>query len=252
MIRHIQVIAIAALLTLPLQTIAGGFPVIDVANLTQTQLSAARALQQYQQMVEAYQTQLEQLQQAAQQLDAMTGTNTFGDLYNSGKYRDARRYVPSTWEDTMRILEAGGLPGSARDVYEIYDRISKDSNLLTRDQYNAINQDSPNAKAFERRANTNTASMAVSERSFNQSHLRMAVYEEMMQAINSAPDLKTISDLSARINAENGTALAELIRLKAVQLQQAASVQHQHLVDESNMKAMTRFQNYPINNIPTH
>ena len=60
-----------------------------------------------------------------------------------------------------------------------------------------------------------------------------------------------IGDLTARINAENGTALAELIRLNAIQMQQTASVQNQNLVDETNMKRQTQYQDYAFGELPT-
>ena len=79
----------------------------------------------------------------------------------------------------------------------------------------------------------------------------MENYESLMGSIEATPDMKTIGDLTARINAENGTALAELIRLNAIQMQHTASVQNQTLVDETNMKRQTQYQDFAFGELPT-
>ena len=111
---------LAAAITLTPMTSFAGIPVIDVTNIVQNTLTAVRTLQQYEQMLEDYKTQLEELDQATKQVESLTGNRDIGDLLNGGSYREARRYTPTTWRDTMHILEAGGLPGSVADVIDIY------------------------------------------------------------------------------------------------------------------------------------
>ena len=241
----------AALVLLPAASHAGGIPVIDVTNVTQNTLTALRSLQQYQQMIEAYKTQLEELEQAAQQVESLTGSRGIGDLLNSRTFRDARRYTPSSWRDTVRILEAGGLPGSASDVRDVYADMNERYGINGAAETNSVNADAPNAQAFQQRRDTNYATAAVSEASYDQTTRRMENYEGLMGAIENAPDMKAIGDLTARITAENGTALAELIRLNAVQMQHMAAQENQRLVDETNMRRLTRFQSYRIEDIPT-
>ena len=79
---------------------AGGIPVIDVAHIVES-------VKQLIQMKEAYDKQKQQLEQAVKEVEALTGHRGIGDLLNSPIYRDARRYTPTTWQDTMRILKAG-------------------------------------------------------------------------------------------------------------------------------------------------
>ena len=243
------VLAIAITIT-PLTSFAG-LPVIDVTNIVQNTLTAIRTLQQYEQMLEDAQTQLKELDEAVKQVESLTGNRGIGGLLNSGPYRDARRYTPSTWQDTMRILEAGGLPGSVSDVVDIYSANRDTYQIAQRDAYNVVNPDAPNAIAFERRKLTNDAALSVAEVSYDQSYPRMQRYETMMDSIEDMPDMKAIGDLTARINAQNGTALTELIRLNTIAMQQTASVQNQNLVDETNMKRQTSYADFAFGELPT-
>ena len=151
----------------------------------------------------------------------------------------------------MRILEAGGLPGSVDDVRELYEGHSDRYEIADRNVYNPVNEDAPNAVAFEQRRDTNFAALSVSEASYDKTQQRMENYESLMGSIEDAPDMKAIGDLTARINAENGTALIELIRLYNVQMQQTGSIQNQTLVDETNMKRQTSYEDYPFGGLPT-
>ena len=244
---------LATAITMTPLTSFAGLPVIDVTNIVQNTLTAVRTLQQYEQMLEDAQTQLKKLDEAVNrsQVESLTGNRGIGGLLNSGPYRDARRYTPSTWQDTMRILEAGGLPGSVSGVVDIYSANRDTYQIAERDAYNVVNPDAPNAVAFERRKFTNDAALAVAEVSYDQSYTRMQRYETMMDSIEDMPDMKAIGDLTARINAQNGTALTELIRLNTIAMQQTASVQNQNLVDETNMKRQTSYADFAFGELPT-
>ena len=114
-----------------------------------------------------------------------------------------------------------------------------------------LNPDAPNAQAFERRRDTNIATIAVAETSYNNTPARMVNYETFMGQIDATENAKAAADLNARIAAENGTSLAELIRLQSVQLQQAGAIEAQQLVDETNMKRQTRYQDFAFGELPT-
>ncbi len=218
--------------------------VIDPANI-------AENIRQLVQMELAYARQLEELTRAAEQVEAITGHYGIGELLNGDLYRAARRYTPTTWRDTLRILDAGGLPGSVTDVRAVYGERAESLAIIGADEYNRLNPDAPNAQAFERRRDTNLAAVAVAETSYDHTQTRMANYETLMGQIESAENSKTIADLQARITAENGTSLAELIRLQSVQLQQAGAIEAQQLVDETNMKRQTQYQDFEFGELPT-
>ncbi len=219
-------------------------PVTDVANL-------AEQIQQFAQMELQYARQLEQLTEARVQVEAITGHYGVGELLNSNVYREARRYTPTTWRDALRILEAGGLPGSVADVRALYGERAESMAVIGAEDYNIINPDAPNAQAFERRRDTNLATLAIAEASYDDTQARMVNYETFMAEVDAAENAKAIADLTARIAAENGTSLAELIRLQSVQLQQFGAVEAQQLVDETNMKRQTLYQDYRFGELPT-
>ena len=219
-------------------------PVTDVANFTQQ-------IRQYIQMGLQYQRQFEQLTEAKNQLGAITGNYGLGELLNDTTYRDARRYTPTTWRDTLKILEAGGLPGSVADVRRIYGEHADSLAIIGADDYNQLNPNAPNAQAFERRRDTNLATLAVAETAYNSTSSRLANYETLMGQIEATGNAKSIADLNARIVAENGTSLTELIRLQSVQLQQAGAIEAQQLVDETNMKRQTQYQDFAFGDLPT-
>ena len=223
---------------------AAQIPVTDAANLGQQ-------IVQYAQMIAEYERQFEQLIEARNQVDAITGNYGFGDLLNDAGFRDARRYTPNSWRDTLRILEAGALPGSAADVRAIYADRSDAMAVIGAEDYNALNADAPNAQAFERRRDTNLASQAIAEVTYNDIQTRMGNYETLMGQIESTDNAKAIADLQARISAENGTTMADLIRLQAVQLQQTSAVEAQQLVDETNMKRQTQYSDFAFGELPT-
>ena len=120
---------------------AAQIPVTDVANFTQQIL-------QYAQMALDYERQLEELIEARNQVDAITGNYFHGELLNGGAERDARRYTPTTWRDTLRILEAGGLPGSVADVRRIAGERSETFAIIGADDYNQLNPNAPNAQGL--------------------------------------------------------------------------------------------------------
>ena len=240
--------ALIALLAIPSY---GQLAVIDPTNLAQNALTAARTLEQYQQMVESYRTQLEQLEEAARQVQALTGPRGMSRLRNGTAFRTARRYAPSSWRDTLLILERGGNPGNARDVRRIMEEIYDEYGIGGAEDYNPINPNDPAARAFQNRRDTTYAAAAISETSYNQTESRVETMESFLDEIERAGDMKAISDLNARIGAENGLLLAELIRLNAIRMQQAAAAETQRMADEERLRAMTDFESYPLYEIPT-
>ena len=223
---------------------ASGLPVVDIANL-------AENIRHLVQMELAYARQLEELQRAMEQVEAVTGHYGAGKLLNSGAFRDARRYTPSSWQDTLKILKAGGLPGSVADLRAIYRERAEATAVIGAEQYNRLNTDAANAQAFERRRDTNYATLAIAEATYDDSEARIANYEALMAEIEASVNLKASSDLSARIAAQNGTSLTQLIRLQAVELQQLGAIEAQQLVDETNMKRQTSYEDYPFGALPT-
>jgi type IV secretion system protein VirB5 len=213
---------------------ASGIPVYDASTFTQmvTQLN---------QMSKDYQKQLEQLEQAVKQANAMTGTRDMGSLANGAAQSDLRRYLPNTWEQTMHMMSAGGLGSTATGTQGIYSNILSTykplagADLMTSDPSGTV------AKAFDRRSNTTYAAMATAEQSYNSIESRIGTYEDMLGELNNTTDLKASVDLGSRISAENGLLMSDLLRLNAVQMQQKSAEDNQSLVSTSRASAANKY-----------
>ena len=78
----------------PSQAQAQGIPVYDASSF-------AQLVTQLDQMAKEYQKQLEQLDEAIKQTDALTGSRNMGDVANGALEQQLRQYLPNTWADTM-------------------------------------------------------------------------------------------------------------------------------------------------------
>lgn len=214
--------AFALLFTLPAPAHAQGIPVYDAAGY-------AQMLSELEKMTQDYQKQIEQLSEAVKQTNALTGTRGMGTLANGSLEADLRRYLPNTWQETMNMMGASNLSGSGlgtqgtfSDLYSAYEPL-KGSDAIATDPSGAT------AKALDRRTGTTFAAMAAGEQAFNSIPRRMETYETLLTELDNSQDLKGSIDLLARISAENGFILNEMMRLNAIQIQQRAAKDNQEL-----------------------
>jgi len=203
---------------------AQGIPVYDASGF-------AQLIAQVDAMAEDYQKQLEQLDEAIKQREALTGARNAGDLLNGILEQQLREYLPNTWEDTMNLINANGLPQGAIGTQGIYtDLINTYNPLLGSDAF-TNDPNGPLSQALDRRTNTTYAAMAASEQAYNNINDRIQIYEALLNELNNTQDLKASADLQARIMAENGMLLTELMRLNAIQMQQNASLENESLAN---------------------
>lgn len=211
-----------SIFTLPGPARAQGIPVYDAAGY-------AQILTQLEQMTQDYQKQIEQLSEAVKQTNALTGTRAMGTLANGNLEADLRRYLPNTWQETMNMMSVSGLNGAGlgtqgtyNDLYALYEPL-KGADAITTDPSGAT------AQALDRRTGTTYAAMAAGEQAFNSIPRRMETYETLLTELDNTEDLKGSIDLLARISAENGFILNEMMRLNAIQIQQRAATDNQEL-----------------------
>ncbi|MBX2834973.1 MAG: hypothetical protein KTR28_08395 [Micavibrio sp.] len=163
------------------------------------------------------------------------GSRGMGSLLSGDTQQDIRRYAPKNWQDTLRILQAGGNPGSLEDLQDVYQQNSELFQHLSND---AVNPDNPNdagLAAYGYARDTTLGSMALSETAFNKNDDRISNYESLIGEIDSAADIKAAADLANRIAAENGMTTSELIRLQATQIQLDASIANQNVKNQSDL-----------------
>ena len=203
---------------------AQGIPVYDASSF-------AQLIAQIDAMADDYQKQLEQLDEAVRQSNAMTGSRNMGDVANGLLEQQLREYLPNTWQDTMNIINSGNVPNGALGTQSIYNDLYNDFSPLSGADLMPSDPTSNVAKAIDRRTGTTYAALSASEQAFNNVPVRMQTYNTLLSELNNSDDLKTSVDLQARIAAENGVALNELMRLNAIRIQQDASIDNETLMN---------------------
>lgn len=203
---------------------AQGIPVYDASSF-------AQLIAQIDAMADDYQKQLEQLDEAVRQSNAMTGSRNMGDVANGLLEQQLREYLPNTWQDTMNIINSGNVPNGALGTQSIYNDLYNDFSPLSGADLMPSDPTSNVAKAIDRRTGTTYAALSASEQAYNNVPLRMQTYNTLLSELNNSDDLKTSVDLQARIAAENGVALNELMRLNAIRIQQDASIDNETLMN---------------------
>jgi len=203
---------------------AQGIPVYDASSF-------AQLIAQIDAMADDYQKQLEQLDEAVRQSNAMTGSRNMGDVANGLLEQQLREYLPNTWQDTMNIINSGNVPNGALGTQSIYNDLYNDFSPLSGADLMPSDPTSNVAKAIDRRTDTTYAALSASEQAYNNVPLRMQTYNILLSELNNSDDLKTSVDLQARIAAENGVTLNELMRLNAIRIQQDASIDNETLMN---------------------
>lgn len=204
---------VAALLSAALggSVSAGGLPVIDTSNLLQ-------AVQQYQQLVQ-------QLQQMQQQYAALTGGRGMGGLYDSPLDQQMRQYAPPSWQQSLSVLQQGGLPGNAGDVARAAQVFAHSQGFTPSGTtvFPSNSGNNPDALAYTSSAGATAAAAGLSQAAYDQTQARMQRVQRYLAQINATPDLKASIDLNARLLVEVNEALAQLIQLQAAQMQVAGT-----------------------------
>jgi type IV secretion system protein VirB5 len=203
---------------------AQGIPVYDASSF-------AQLIAQIDAMADDYQKQLEQLDEAVRQSNAMTGSRNMGDVANGLLEQQLREYLPNTWQDTMNIINSGNVPNGALGTQSIYNDLYNDFSPLSGADLMPSDPTSNVAKAIDRRTGTTYAALSASEQAYNNVPVRMQTYNTLLSELSNSDDLKTSVDLQARIAAENGVALNELMRLNAIRIQQDASIDNETLMN---------------------
>lgn len=236
--RHVAIAAVAALV-IPPQADASGIPTVDIANILQTTVSAFENIEQVANQITQIQNQIdqftkleEQLAQQIVQFDSITGTYNMGGLLNDSTYRNLRRSLPTSWQDTLAMIEAATAAAHQQKIQDA----ARDAQAAGR-QFAAggiyLDVTQPDAVRYIRRANQIFTQMGIGISDFEATDRRLTNVEDLSDKIDTATDLKAAIDLQNRINAEQAVLIAELIRLQAA----GHIAQAQGQEDELNRRA---------------
>jgi type IV secretion system protein VirB5 len=183
------------------------FAVIDVASLTQL-ISEVQTLEQQ------LSTARNQLTQAQQEYQSITGSRGMGQLLPA----IPRNYLPQSWTTLTAALNgAGGYPTLAAGV-----QAALRSNAVLSPQQLASLSPAGSAQLQAERQPVALA-QSISHEALSNSSGRFAALQQLVSAIGTATDQKSILELQARIAAE--TAMLQNEHTKLAVLFQALEAQ---------------------------
>jgi type IV secretion system protein VirB5 len=171
--------------------------VIDPANLQQ-------AIVRYMEMVQQLQQLKAQLEQAKQQYASLTGSRGLGAI-------DAENYtanIPTNWHETLAAMQNGGQVGA------LANQIKNEASELNQPQFAHV--DPTVVQALTTHLSDAATAQALNAQTYDDSGARFQRLTDLMNQINSTTDMKSIGELQARIEIENGMLLNELIKLQSM------------------------------------
>ncbi|WP_363800569.1 type IV secretion system protein [Lysobacter firmicutimachus] len=176
---------------------ATGIPVIDAAALEQAIMDYTNALEQLKQL-EA------QLDQAKQQYASMTGSRGLGGIL-AENYTQS---VPRSWQETLAATENGGT------IHKLAKSIADQASQLDDQHFNKVLGDI--TVSLGAGMDNDAGAQALNAQIYDNSGNRFERLTDLMGQINSAKDMKAIGDLQARLQAESGMLMNELIKLQSM------------------------------------
>lgn len=213
---------ITLLAVAPMQ-VQAQIPVTDAASISQQITNITHQIAQLEQLRQQVTNTIEQIRLAESQLTALTGDYGISGLANSTAFQNLRR-TPS-WNEALSSITTSGASGpiqeAGRDAIEEYGLIDGEVVFVNGDGADETN---PLIMAHERSRDAIGLGAGVTRVTLDGDDRRIDVYEAFIEQIGSTPNAKASSDLAARISAENGLLMNELIRLMAIniELQQVA------------------------------
>lgn len=198
-------------------------------------------IQEVQTMSQQLATAKDQLLQARQALQTMTGDRGM-ELLLSGTVRN---YLPADWTQITGIFQgSGGYGALSSDLRNLMAANA----VLTPQRLGTL---SPSAQQLIQSSRQwNAMQQALAHQALSNASNRFAAIQNLISAISTAADQKAILDLQARINAELGMLQNEQNKLQILNQSTQAQVsslrqQARERVIEGHGRFATRFQPVP-------
>jgi len=233
---------------------AGGIPVIDTASIAQAvatiqQLQRTYGVESQQlstglrQLTEAVKT-VERLQQQIDQLDrqfdAITGTRGMGALLNGNAIKATRRMAGRIGEINATLHDlTNGLPDGNPLKAKIAALKGKFAIPEAADIFDAARVPAKVA-AHDLASESTVTTLVLAEDGFSRANASLTRVEGLLEAVDTAPDLKAAIDLNTRMVAELAFMLADSQRLEAARAQMEGALANETLRDrEAGKRRLT-------------
>ena len=233
-------VALAAVLFLPppRASHAAGIPVSDSAAL-------ARLISQLTQMGQIYTRQNEELTQAIRLVQSLTNATAYGTSLDTAALAALRTALPAEMSN-LNSLHITGHATTARSV-ALFNTLTDRYGLMEPDAYNPADPTTTAAQAWRANRNAQLATAVSTQVVYDSLEEREAFYTTAMSELDTRAELKESVDLLARLTAENGRLLMDLIR---VQAQAAQATVATRLNEETHRAKMRKVGAYVDTDYP--
>jgi type IV secretion system protein VirB5 len=174
--------------------------------------AAISAAQQYAQMIEEFKLLQQQLDEARESLvvskDQLEAIGSGASNIGKDNFEDYTKDIPTDWKATLNAMRGSGTASSTAVA------IRDEASLLNQAYFDEVPEDikSDLGAMMDGEATNQALNSAI----FDASGERFRRLEDLRSRIDGAHDLKTISDLQARIQIENGMLMNELVKLQSL------------------------------------
>ena len=222
----------------PRPAAAAGIPVHDSTNLAQIAATVTALL-------DIYRRQNEELAEALRTTRAVTGALGLGTIHQTPELIRVRRSLPVLMHDLNRLSDLTTSPDLARTL-TLYGRLTDRYGLLEDIAYEPRSPDAPYAHAWRADRDAQLAATTTSEIVYENLDHRQELYGNLMTELDTREDLKASVDILARLTAENGRLLMELIRLQSAATQASATAQLAQQTQAANVRRMADYEDLPM------
>ena len=227
-------LAALLLLTSPPVPQAAGIPVEDAAAF-------GRLVAQLTQMGQIYTRQNEELTQALRLVQSLTRASTYGTSLDTAALIALRRALPRQMQDLNRLNSLASTPNLARSI-TLFGTLSDRYGLNEPEAYEPAYPDAPSARAWRADRDAQLGAAVSAGVVYDGLEEREEFYETAMDELDTREDLKESVDLLARVTAENGRLLMELIRVQTANAQAAATARLDEKTHTAKMRRMGAYE----------
>jgi len=232
-------VALAAVLVFPPPpAFAQGIPVKDSTAIS-------RLIAQLTQLGQMYTRQNEELTQALRLVRSLTNATTYGTSLDTAALSALRTALP-TEMSRLNSLHVSGHATTARSV-ALYNTLTARYGLMAPDAYDPTDPTTEAAQAWRAHRDAQLATAVSTQVVYDSLAEREAFYARAMTELDTRAELKESVDILARLTAENGRLLMDLIR---VQAQAAHATVTTRLHEETHRTKMRKVGAYDPSTYP--
>jgi len=192
-------------------------------------------------LADIYARQNDELTEARRVMRSVTRALGLGTLHQTPQLAAMRRRLPVLMYDLRRLQDLAADPDLVQAL-TVHRRITDRYGLLEPTAYEPTDPTAPYALAWADDRNAQLAAATSAEVVYQNVDDREDLYEELMTELDTGEDLKMSVDILARLTAENGRLLMELIRLQSSTTQAAATSQLAQQTQAAKVRRMAEYE----------